>query len=852
MSELVVTPIAANSSWYVADAAFGIDDVYAELARAAANGSPVHRVGVYLASAPDVFDGLPTPESTDVVVTSHLRHADEVLRRSLTWARDHDVGFAVAGSPAAHRWLNSRAAHPLCASRFIVLRVGRERWPELTGLELGLAPFRGPAAPALKPLSRRSVLHLADRHAQQFIPAGVEELASTLGLTVSGKIAENPASAAFLAKSPTSPDEFVVKLSRRGVYAGLHGRSDAAAQRLHDHAIRAELAGRSGAPEPVALRCCPDGVVSIETRAAGFPLSGLVMGRNPIYNGRSGDRRTGRVYTRLIARVMLQVLRVLSDLHAIGTTHGDLAPSNIIIDASSDGTLSAVLVDYEFAASKSRGRCVSGRTTGYSRPARLRDDGNLVADDLHAFGRVVLSSLIGIQNLGELDVDVMTRAFRAESCRLGLEPGDADAMIDLLRRETPTEADRRSWEDLLRSICDYAVASLEAGEPAKARSWDSRTDPQAIAGQIVATRSPDTDAVLFPGDPAAYCGMGASFGYGSAGVIATLAACGYEVRKDWVDWTVRHAATRGTTRPGLLGGALGTLWGISAHIDPVQLSSLTSLLKSSDGSVRRTPGVAAELSALELKLGLESGDRGSAAVVTIGDLPTVSQICDELCSVDPEALVAANGPLRTYSGVSVSAALLLAATVLGHERYYAAGLRFARHMLDKSFPGDRERASTSLLDGRAGVLGVAIRYAFQGGDTEMIGRCHELAEALAGVHPLQVGVHTGLAGIGLALLDCRDLTRDSGYQALLARVTERLDALAVPTAGGLAFPGATLSRLSNDYATGSAGPLAYYHRLAGIGPVKVTHPILQLLEMYPAASLPCRLGPRSGDGARMG
>jgi hypothetical protein len=72
----------------------------------------------------------------------------------------------------------------------------------------------------------------------------------------------------------------------------------------------------------------------------------------------------------------------------------------------------------------------------------------------------------------------------------------------------------------------------------------------------------------------------------------------------------------------------------------------------------------------------------------------------------------------------------------------------------------------------------------------------------------------GLAGIGDFLLDAWTFTGDDKYLQSAHRVAQGVMAFSV-NREGIAFPGDSLSRLSCDYGTGSAGIALFLNRLLG-------------------------------------
>ena len=81
-------------------------------------------------------------------------------------------------------------------------------------------------------------------------------------------------------------------------------------------------------------------------------------------------------------------------------------------------------------------------------------------------------------------------------------------------------------------------------------------------------------------------------------------------------------------------------------------------------------------------------------------------------------------------------------------------------------------------------------------------------------YSVSAGKFTGLAGLGDFLLDMHDLTAQPRFLASAETLAEGVMNFRVEREG-IAFPGSTLSRLSTDLGTGSAGVALFLNRLAG-------------------------------------
>ncbi|MEW2167483.1 lipopolysaccharide kinase InaA family protein [Streptomyces sp. NPDC007084] len=633
-------------------------------------------------------------------------------------------------------------------------------------------------------------------------------------MRISERLAESTAGAVFSGVDLRTGEHVVVKFSRRGIRTSAAESADAETLRRHDHALRSEIDGAFDCPRALALQELPEGVVTVENKIEGVPLAVLIERRNLLYHGYGSGPSNPVAYARLVCRTMVSLLEVLTRMHESGIVHGDITPANILLKTEGNGPVRPVLIDFELAVGKAGERPAHGRTPGYAPKWTPRDRQAMVASDLFAFGRVVLASFAMVQNLGEIDVEAMVRVFRGVADLFEIPERAVDAIAELLRTDEPGEEDRATWFATLRALLDHL--SGERQNRSARRPDVVMPSHEAVAAQIIRSADGSSPDRLFPG-PLAYAGPGASLGHGSAGVLWVLAQCGAEIPPEWIRWTIRHAGTFGVRKQGLRDGAAGLVWSMSELADSHQWETLLSLTEPLSAAGRMPASTAAELAALHLKLAADGFTEAAAP-----DL--VRRTCDGLRAEVP--------------GVSTASALLLAHHRFADASYLDAGLHHARTMLQGWLGPDRDRpAAASLLTGGAGALAVGVRYAALVSDERMLQQCLEIGAAAAAAHPLLVGIDNGLSGLGLALLDCRDVSGDTSYDPLVAEVARKLAEMTVPTVDGPAFPGPTLTRLSNDYATGAAGVLAFFHRLA-LGTASLTHPILAAVDSVAADPSP--------------
>ncbi|OLR93039.1 class III lanthionine synthetase LanKC [Actinokineospora bangkokensis] len=313
--------------------------------------------------------------------------------------------------------------------------------------------------------------------------------------------------------------------------------------------------------------------------------------------------------------------------------------------------------------------------------------------------------------------------------------------------------------------------------------------PGDLATAVLASATPHRRDRLFPGDPAQFATAGLTLDHGAAGVLHALDLAGAGRHPEHERWLVDAVRRTPPTRPGLYDGAHGIAHVLHrfGHRDLAD-----DLVDRAARATTDDPGLHSGLAGIGLNL-LHLGH---------DPLPTATRLLDVL---DRAGERAADGPAGLGHGWAGPALLF---TRLFERTGDRAWLDFAATALDRDLarctpgPGgslqvrDGTRALPYLWTGSAGIALVVRELA-----RHLPAFAAALPGLLAACRPEMV-VHPGL-------FDGR-----AGLLAALAiaggPVDRHVDALgwhAVPFAGGAAFPGTRLLRLSMDLATGTAGVL---------------------------------------------
>jgi hypothetical protein len=143
---------------------------------------------------------------------------------------------------------------------------------------------------------------------------------------------------------------------------------------------------------------------------------------------------------------------------------------------------------------------------------------------------------------------------------------------------------------------------------------------------------------------------------------------------------------------------------------------------------------------------------------------------------------------------------------LAHQREDENGISWARD----------PRSTTMmpyLMHGAAGVGTSVLRFSAALQEPRYRALVDAIADAVAFKWSLHPGLMTGMAGLGEYLIDAYRYTGEERYYARACALGDTILWYQVERSEGTALPGDGLNKISNDYATGTAGVLEYFRRL---------------------------------------
>ena len=593
----------------------------------------------------------------------------------------------------------------------------------------------------------------------------------------------------YVGRDARTGEEVVLKEGRPHCGLDAWGH-DAVARVRHEHEILRRLAGIPGIPRVRDLLTVGDHQFMAMEYVDGTPLNRAIVRRYPLIDTASGAVEYA-AYTEWALGVYRQVEATVLAVHERGIVYGDLHLSNVLVGEGGGVTL----LDFEVASPvEEAGRPGLG-SQGFAAPRGVTG----FDLDRYALACLRLALFLPLTDL------------------LWLHRPKARHFAEIIAGHFPVPA-----EFLAEAVGVIApprpepVPPSPRFEPEPAR-WPQLRDDLVRA--ILASATPDRDDRLFPGDVRQFEVGGLGLAYGAAGVLYALSATGAGRYPRFEEWLVRRAtAPAPGTRPGLFDGLHGAAFALD-HLGYRQeaLDILDTCLRDTWEALG--PDLSGGLAGVGLNL-LHFADRTGEPALRLAahwaaELVAAQVEAAGTAAADAEGLI--SGGENPYAGLlrgMAGPALLLLRTYddtgdAGYLDAAAAALRqdLRRCTLRENGALDVNESWRTMpyLDvGSVGIGLVLDEYLARRPDEqfEQAGRSIQLA-ARSNLY-VQPGLFSGRAGILLYLAGRSPAPRTD---PLVARQVRGLAWQALPYAGGLAFPGTALLRLSMDLATGNAGVL---------------------------------------------
>jgi hypothetical protein len=622
------------------------------------------------------------------------------------------------------------------------------------------------ATPAWVPIPGFLAPHLAVRNAATVhgLPYRIEDV---LHFSNGGGV--------YLGVDEHTGERVVLKEARP--HAGLAADgSDAVARLRREHDTLGRLSGLGIAPEPKGYYEAGGHHFLAEEYVEGIALNSCYSARYPLTTA-DPDPDQVAAYTQWALRICADISRAAAAMHERGVVFNDLHMFNIMVRPDDTVTF----IDFEAASLVAEGRKVTVGNPGFAAPR----DRSGFGVDAYSLACIRLAMFLPLTTL------------------LTLSRAKAADLAEVIAAHFPVPAEFLA--EAVREICDSGQPDTAPGQPgSEPGKANGESQEQRICHAITASATPQRTDRLFPGDIEQFAapGVGLGIAHGAAGVLYALSeSAGLRVG-DYEQWLLARAAdpVKGS-RVGLYDGLAGVAW-VLARLDYLDAAVETASICAASRWQKLGPDLYGGLAGFALAM-LAVGDAAAEPGLIDVGLRVAERTAADLTAGQ---LPAKAGLLRGSSGLALLFLRLHERT--GDPAYLDLADRAIKADLDRCVTDhkgslqvdDGWRTLPYLNAGSAGIGMVIDRFLIHRPEEAFAKASAAIRVAARSTFYVQAGMFNGRAGMVMYLAA-------AGDAAGAATQARRLGWHAVPHAGGVAFAGDQLLRLSMDLGTGGAGIL---------------------------------------------
>jgi hypothetical protein len=606
-------------------------------------------------------------------------------------------------------------------------------------------------------------------------------------------------------------------------HAGLAANGSDAVTRLHrERDLLPRLAGLGIAPEVRGSFLVGEHHFLAEEFIPGRTLNACFVERHPL-GSRVPDPAAMREYTRWALRICGKVERAAAGLHEHGIVFNDLHMFNIMVRP--DETVA--FIDFEAASDIGEGRVRTVGNPGFAAP---RDRTGTDAD-AYSLACLRLAMFLPLTTLFVLDRSKAGQ-LAEEIARLFPVPERfLDEAVREITRDGAQPAPQSGQPPRQASAARRpASTARRGGYGDDAMDMSARVRWDQLAADMVrairASATPDRADRLFPGDIDQFRvpGGGLGLAHGAAGVLYALSeAAGVRVA-EYEEWLAARATRPPEgTRLGLYEGLAGVACTL-ARLGQTDAAVRTARLCLGENWHRLGHDLYDGLSGFALAMisvGEQAGEQALTDAGTRAAEIVAAPYMDGWRPEDDQAADGSRGAVGLLRGASGKALLFIRMYEReGTPEYLAAAERaiaadLGRCVTDRHGAlqvDDGWRTLPYLAGGSAGIGMVIRQFAAHRGNEAFADAARGIRLAASSGLYAQSGLFNGRAGMiaYLAGAGAGAAHEDGGGETterLIGAHVSRLGWHSVRYAGGLAFPGDMLLRLSMDLGTGTAGVL---------------------------------------------
>lgn len=553
-------------------------------------------------------------------------------------------------------------------------------------------------------------------------------------------------------------------------------------------------------------------------------------------------------YVKRFCRVYGRIADMVAMLHDRRIVFSDISHYNVMVAGDGDDIR---LIDFEGAYEQDVDIPTLLYTPGFTTKEVIEQGLAQPEDDLFGLGGLMLAGMLPVNGIMSVDPAASARFLDHLQRDFDL-PHD---LIDVPRRLLSlNRADRPKAAVVAESLrrvaerADHRPRIHEAG-------IDPQTCPEILDGivsHLLSAADYTREDRLFPADPAVFQTNPLNLGHGACGVAYALKTLTGEVPAEVLDWIRRQKLSEAAYPPGLYTGLSGIAWTLlelglkeSAN-DVLGLARGHQLLWDS-------PDVfygAAGYGMTELRFFLDNGDRTHLErAIEAGESLLRTKLEDESGAFWKSQNMVSCSFAHGVSGIGYFLLALHGAS--GEERWLDLARQAMDYLAAKAVEIPEGAISWRAQEGRptftpywrwgsSGVGMTLLRYRHVTGETRFDELFRRMTMDCDRKYAIFPGRFFGLSGVAEFCLDWARFVPGEAEEAM-RQARKALDGallFRVRRAAGVAFPGETLSRISCDYGTGSAGVALTVHRfLTGSGPSFMVDELLTARRRAAAAEL---------------
>jgi tRNA A-37 threonylcarbamoyl transferase component Bud32 len=649
---------------------------------------------------------------------------------------------------------------------------------------------------------------------------------------VDGVLAFSNSGGVYVATDRSTARKVVIK-EARPLVSWTSEHDDARALLRKEYRILRTLEQSGVAVRPLDYFCDWEHEFLVEEHLTGVPLAAVPARRSILLRTRATEADVQAYYDGFRA-IFTRLCEIVDTVHRHGIVLCDLSPNNLIYDETA-GTLTAI----DFEAAFEPGTDVPTRlaTEGFV----SRDGAPSVQGDVFALGAVMLHHVFNYSGQLQLSPGSKSRIVQDVLGNARLPAAVRDAIADAL-------ADRPQDRPGVSRIGAALDESERIAAPPPPSAWDGERVRAMLASTLAyIVQSADTARTdrLFPACFRMFETNPLGLWYGATGTAAALHRIAGDVPGEILAWIDACGIDPDAYPPGYTVGLSGVAW---ALLDLGRAERGARLLELCE----RHPRLA---ESCDLGIGLAGwgmaclrffhATRDERHLVRARDAAAAILARADRDDAGRRFWRQADGVhigmLRGGSGIALF--LLHLGLLTADEHLVAAGRSALDFDLAQARPtpdggvtfGYRTDFDHIVVPywayGSAGIGSVLIRYLrFAGGD-DLLPQLDGIALDTERKYTVLAGKQYGLAGIGGFNLDAYAFTGRPRFLDAARLAFEGLELHALARETGTAFAGDFQSKISCDYATGSAGVAIFLDRLANGRGAE-----LMLDELLPASS----------------